>query len=47
MIRVEDVRKRFPGAASATLDHTREYFPGEYDQRCARMAEIKRADLGL
>jgi len=34
-------------AASATLDHTREYFPGEYDQRCARMAEIKRADLGL
>ncbi|AKJ01034.1 type III secretion system (T3SS) inner membrane Yop/YscD-like protein [Archangium gephyra] len=34
-------------AASATLDHTREYFPGEYDQRCARMAEIRRADLGL
>ena len=34
-------------AASATLDHTREYFPGEYDQRCARMAEIKRGELGM
>ncbi|HEX5747099.1 MAG TPA: FHA domain-containing protein [Archangium sp.] len=34
-------------AASATLDHTREYFPGEYDQRCARMAEVRRANLGL
>ncbi|MCY1075039.1 FHA domain-containing protein [Archangium lansingense] len=34
-------------AASATLDHTREYFPGDFDQPCARMAEIKRADLGM
>ncbi|WNG39658.1 FHA domain-containing protein [Archangium violaceum] len=34
-------------AASATLDHTREYFPDDYDQPCARMAEVKRANLGL
>ncbi|HYO54008.1 FHA domain-containing protein [Archangium sp.] len=34
-------------AALATLDHTREYFPDDYDQSCARMAELKRADLGL
>ncbi|QRN95443.1 FHA domain-containing protein [Archangium violaceum] len=34
-------------AASATLDHTRQYFPGDYDQRCAYMAEMKRAELGL
>jgi hypothetical protein len=34
-------------AASATLDHVREYFPDDYDQPCARMAEQKRYDLGL
>jgi pSer/pThr/pTyr-binding forkhead associated (FHA) protein len=34
-------------AASATLDHIREYFPDDYDQACAHMAEVKRASLGL
>jgi pSer/pThr/pTyr-binding forkhead associated (FHA) protein len=33
-------------AASATLDHAREYFPDDYDQPCARMVEIKRESLG-
>ncbi|MFL5355384.1 FHA domain-containing protein [Archangium sp.] len=33
-------------AASATLDHAREYFPDDYDQQCARMVEIKRESLG-
>ncbi|MET0401728.1 MAG: FHA domain-containing protein [Cystobacter sp.] len=31
--------------ASATLDHTREYFPDETDQLCAQKAEIKRAEI--
>ncbi len=34
-------------AASSTLDHIREYFPDDYDQSCAHMAEVKRANLGL
>lgn len=33
-------------AASATLDHVKEYFP-EYDQPCATRAENKRAEYGL
>lgn len=32
-------------AASATLDHAREYFPDDYDQPCARMVEMKRESL--
>jgi len=34
-------------AASSTLNHIREYFPDDYDQSCAYMAEVKRARLGL
>ncbi|WP_164007562.1 FHA domain-containing protein [Pyxidicoccus trucidator] len=33
-------------AASATLDHVKEYFP-EYDQPCATRAENKRSEYGL
>jgi pSer/pThr/pTyr-binding forkhead associated (FHA) protein len=33
-------------AASATLDHVKEYFP-EYDQPCATRAEYKREEYGL
>ncbi|NMO17554.1 FHA domain-containing protein [Pyxidicoccus fallax] len=33
-------------AASATLDHLKEYFP-EYDQPCATRAENKRSEYGL
>jgi len=48
MLEVEGyVNQRDWQAATATLDHTREYFPDDYDQPCARMAEMKRADLEL
>jgi hypothetical protein len=34
-------------AASATLNHVREYFPDETDQVCAWKAEVRRNELGL
>lgn len=34
-------------AASGTLNHLREYFPDDYDQPCARLAELKRESFGL
>jgi hypothetical protein len=34
-------------AASGTLDHIREYFPDDFNQPCARMAEAKREYFGL
>jgi hypothetical protein len=34
-------------AASATLNHVREYFPDETDQVCAWKAEVRRYELGL
>ncbi|ATB31402.1 FHA domain-containing protein [Melittangium boletus] len=34
-------------AASATLDHTRDYFPEKTGQICAQKAEMKREELGL
>lgn len=34
-------------AASATLDHTKDYFPEKTGQICAQKAEMKREELGL